>query len=124
MGIFMVYEMEIYNTILRNASFNFSFLLAPIRDFLTLVPFVALFQFFIGAPLSKFLCAKLLGSNTPARPRRFLFTPLFTIISMCPLMSLVATLPFKDFQGHLLITWISTTAINLPSNYCAQLGWY
>ena len=43
------------------------------------------------------------------------------VLTMCPLMSLVATLMFKDTH-HLLINWGKTFLANLPMAFFWQLA--
>ena len=40
---------------------------------------------------------------------------------MCPLMSLAATLLFKDAGSEIIAVWLQTTAINFPVALCWQL---
>ena len=40
---------------------------------------------------------------------------------MCPLMSLAATLLFKNAGSEIVAVWLQTTAINFPMALCWQL---
>ena len=40
---------------------------------------------------------------------------------MCPLMSLVATLLFKNAGSQIIAVWLETTVLNFPMAFCWQL---
>ena len=44
-----------------------------------------------------------------------------SVIFMCPLMSLAATLLFKDAGKEVIAVWLETTAMNFPMALCWQL---
>ena len=44
-----------------------------------------------------------------------------SVIFMCPLMSLTATLLFKDAGREVIAVWLETTAMNFPMALCWQL---
>lgn len=44
-----------------------------------------------------------------------------SIIGMCPLMSLAATLLFKNAGSQFIAVWLETTALNFPMAFFWQL---
>ena len=44
-----------------------------------------------------------------------------SVIFMCPLMSLAATLIFKNAGVEIISVWLETTALNFPMALCWQL---
>lgn len=44
-----------------------------------------------------------------------------SVIWMCPLMSLVATLLFKNAGSQIIAVWLETTVLNFPMAFCWQL---
>lgn len=45
-----------------------------------------------------------------------------SVIFMCPLMSLAATLLFKDAGREVIAVWLETTVMNFPMALCWQLS--
>jgi hypothetical protein len=50
-----------------------------------------------------------------------LLLSIFMVISMCPIMSMVATLMFKGIDSHLLFKWLIAFSFNLPMAFVWQI---
>lgn len=121
MATTMVYGMEVYNAILRHGQFAMTLLLLELRDFIMLTTTAFVLQACIGVPLAKRLTFRIV---TPKQARPFTIRTVMvvcTVISMCPLMSLVATIYFKGIIHHLLQAWLNATLFNLPVAFGFQL---
>ena len=75
---------------------------------------------FIAGPIALHFASWFLPEN-PSPFRRILTISTCTVLLMCPLMSLAATLYFKQELGSLPSVWLSTFLINLPMAFCWQM---
>ena len=113
MSTAMTIGMESYNLILMHASGNHLFKAVTI-DFPLMTITVALTQWFIAGPIALHFASWFLPEN-PSPFRRILTISTCTVLLMCPLMSLAATILFKGgFQKEMISIWLQTTAFNYP----------
>ena len=122
MAFTMVYGMELYNQALMAGGLSTDLFLAPLADIVPLMLAVIALETLVGGRLASRLLGRLLDpASTPA----LLYTILrgaFTCWSMCPMMSMVATLAFKQPPAdELIATWLQTTALNFPMALLWQL---
>lgn len=122
MAFAMVYGMELYNQALMAGGLSTRLFLAPFADIVPLVLVVIALETLIGGRLASRLLDRLLDpTNCPAL-LYVVFRGAFTCWSMCPMMSMVATLAFKQPPaGELVATWLQTTALNFPMALLWQL---
>lgn len=121
MATTMVYGMEVYNTMLRHGGFSISLLLLELDDFVILTGAAFILQACIGVPLAKRLTFRIVSpkQSSPLTIRTVMVV--CTVISMCPMMSLIATIYFKGMIHHLLHAWMYATLFNLPVAFSFQL---
>ena len=122
MAFAMVYGMELYNQALMAGGLSTNLFLIPFSDIVPLMLAVIVLETFIGGRLASHLLERLLDpKNTPALLYT-IFRGAFTCWSMCPLMSMVATLAFKQPPAsELIATWLQTAALNFPMALLWQL---
>jgi hypothetical protein len=121
MATVMVYGMETYNAFLRARAMRSSnFLVSPL-ELLILVPVVIILQSFIGGPSARYLAGKVCKDKIQGKARGYLVMPFFTVLIMCPLMSAVATLLFKDFSDSPIRAFMQTYGNNLPMAFVWQI---
>ncbi len=121
MSVTMVYGMEVYNACLRYGGFTVSLFFIPLHEMVLLTLIVFVIQSWVGVPLAKKLTFSFIN---PKLTNRFLFTlimSIFTVISMCPIMSMVATLMFKGVDSHLLTKWFNAFSLNFPMAFIWQI---
>jgi hypothetical protein len=121
MALAMIYGMEVYNAILRCGGLSTSVFFIQPWELGVLLVVVMVLQNLIGGPLARFLTFKLL---TPHKHPPIAITVVlssFTVLFMCPMMSLVATLLFKGMNGNVFLKWLKTFGYNFPMAYCWQL---
>lgn len=115
MAFAMVYGMELYNQALLAGGLRTELFAAPLADIVPLMAAVIVLESLVGGRVAARLVERTLGSD-PARCPEVLATILrgaFTCWTMCPMMSLVATLAFKQPPaGELVATWLQTVALN------------
>lgn len=122
MAFAMVYGMELYNQALMAGGLTTELFLTPFADIIPLMVAVIVLESLIGGKIAHHLTAKLLD---PAKSPALLctvFMGAFTCWSMCPMMSLVATIVFKQPPlGQFVATWLQTVAFNFPMALLWQL---
>lgn len=122
MVMVMVYAMICYNIALASGGMkNFVFVAA-----LGELPIMAVAAFvldtFIAGPLAKKNAFKLFTPGKDAPIFIVLAISIFSVLFMCPMMSLVAVLLFKGgFHAETVSLWIQTVALNFPMAFFWQL---
>lgn len=119
MSAAMTAGMESYNLILMRAS-GAHLIQAIAIDFPLMMLTVMLTQTFIAGPAAMRL-AQCFLPETPSPVRRMVTVSTCTVLLMCPLMSLAATLYFKRGLGYIPSVWLVTFLFNLPMAYCWQM---
>jgi len=121
MVIAMVYAMIVYNIALSTGGLqNFAFL-AAFRELLIMGPIAFILDTFI---VGGFAQRKALQIIDPRKENPFFLVIAISVVSvigMCPLMSLAATILFKDAGSQFVSVWLQTTAFNFPMALCWQL---
>jgi hypothetical protein len=121
MSVLMVYGMETYNAIIRMHTVNFATFLVPVYELILLSLIVYILQSALANPFSKFINKLIWGSDNMNPLYRSFTFPIFILIVMCPLMSLVATLLFKFDIHNFFPIWGHTILCNLPMALFWQL---
>lgn len=114
MATVMVYGMIVYNVALNTGN---TFLYA-LPEMPIMVPIAFILEFFVVGKLARKLAFKVVTPND--RPQFITYAISICICCiMCPVMSLVATLLFKDVKSF--GTWIQTWGMNFPMALLYQL---
>lgn len=122
MAFAMVYGMELYNQALMAGGLKTELFFAPFADIVPLMVAVIVLETLVGGRIAHRLTFRLLGPTKVPALLVTVFMGAFTCWSMCPMMSLVATLAFKQPPaGELVATWIQTVAMNFPMALLWQL---
>ena len=122
MAFVMVYGMEVYNASLRHCGLTAGSLTIPAAELLLLTAAVFFIQTFIGGPLARKLAFSVVD---PAKHRRRIVittVSAFTVLCMCPIMSLVAVLVFQMTGGRIAHKWLMTFLFNFPIAFFWQLA--
>lgn len=121
MAVTMVYAMELYNLALAEGGLvNRMFFLAG-QDLLPLSLCVIVLEKLLAGPCAKRLAFRIVipGQDRPIVV--ILAISIFTVCLMCPFMSCVATILFKQAGKQFLAVWLQTTAQNFPMAFCWQI---
>lgn len=115
MALLMVYGMICYNVALaRGGVENITFLLA-LHELLIMAPIAFILEFFVVEKLAVRLAFTFMRPTD--RPQFITYaTSLMIVCIMCPVMSLIATVLFKEQPSFAV--WVQTWGMNLP---CALL---
>lgn len=121
MVFFMVYAMICYNTALNIGEMKNEVFLSAFKELSFMGPIAFILDFFIIGHIAKKLAFKIVN---PAKDNPFflvLAISAISVIFMCPLMSLAATIIFKNPGVEFVAVWLETTAFNFPMALCWQL---
>ena len=119
MATVMVYGMIVYNVALNTGGVvsGFTFLAAT-HELVFMAPIAFVLEFFVVSKLAAMLAFKVMRPTD--RPQFITYAISICICCiMCPIMSLVATILFKDTKDF--ATWVQTWALNFPMAIMYQL---
>ena len=119
MATVMVYGMIVYNVALNTGGTvsGFTFLAAT-HELIFMAPIAFVLEFFVVSKLAGKLAFTVMRPTD--RPQFITYAISICICCiMCPVMSLIATILFKENQSF--GTWIQTWAMNFPMAICYQM---
>lgn len=118
MATIMVYGMIVYNVALNTGGVSGQTFLLATHEMIIMVPVAFVLEFFIVRKIAQKLAFTVMKPTD--RPQFITYAISICICCiMCPIMSLVATILFKD--QHTFGTWIHTWAMNFPMAICWQM---
>ena len=121
MVFFMVYAMICYNIVLNTGAMTNSVFLSAFRELTFMGPIAFVLDFFLVSKLA-FACANRMVNFRNCHPfSMILAISVASVAFMCPLMSLAATLLFKNAGSQFIAVWLETTALNFPMAFFWQL---
>jgi hypothetical protein len=121
MVVVMVYVMICYNIALNMGGLTNEVFLSAFKELIIMGPIAFILDFFIVGHLAKKAAFKIVN---PAKENPFHLVLAISAISvafMCPLMSLAATILFKDAGSQFVAVWFQTTAFNFPMAFFWQI---
>lgn len=121
MVFFMVYAMICYNIALNIGGMTNEVFLLAFRELVIMGPIAFVLDFFIVGKIAKYKTFRIVNPKHDNPFFIVLGISVISVIFMCPLMSLAATLLFKNAGSEIIAVWLQTTAINFPMALCWQL---
>ena len=123
MVFFMVYALICYNMTLAIGDFTNAVMLGAFKELIIMGPIAILLDMLVAGPLAKRFTFKIFNPAETKPIFIILSISIFSVIFMCPLMSLAATILFKGglLQGEIISIWIKTTIMNFPMAFFWQL---
>lgn len=121
MVIVMVYAMICYNIALETGGRRNEVFLMAIGELAIMGSIAFVLDFFLVGFLSKRITFKIFN---PQKDNLFLIILSISAVSvmfMCPLMSLAATILFKNAGAEFVAVWFQTTVLNFPMALLWQL---
>lgn len=121
MVFLMVYAMICYNTALHLGGMSNQVFLSAFHELIFMGPIAFVLDFFFVGPLAK---KKAFSIVNPRKENPFFLVLAISVVSvifMCPLMSLCATLIFQNAGSQVVSVWLQTTVLNFPMAFCWQL---
>ena len=122
MVFFMVYGMICYNICLNTGGMSNEVFLTAFHELVIMGPIAFILDFFIVSKLA-FACANRMVDVRSCHPfSMILAISVASIAFMCPLMSLAATILFKNAgSSEFVAVWLQTTVFNFPMAFFLQL---
>ncbi len=118
MATIMVYGMIVYNVALNTGGVQGITFLLALHEMPIMVPIAFVLEFFVVGKLAKMLAFTVMKPTD--RPVFITYAISICICCiMCPIMSLIATILFKD--THTFGTWIQTWGMNFPMAILYQM---
>lgn len=121
MAFVMVYAMVCYNIAWNIGGLENRVFLMAFSEMRIMWPAAFVLEFLVVERLASKLAFRIV---TPGQDK-----PIFVLLAissmivclMCPVMSLIATLLFKQPGTQLIAVWLQTTAVNFPMALCWQI---
>ena len=121
MAFVMVYAMICYNISLSVGGMQNFVFLAAFKEIIIMWPIaVALELLFVGK-LAQKLAFRFVTPGKDPMIMIVLAISAMSVCLMCPLMSLAATILFKNAGVEFVAVWLQTTALNFPMALCWQI---
>ena len=121
MDFLMVYAMICYNISLNTGSMTNRVFLDAFHELVIMGPIAFILDFFLVSKLA-FGCAMRMVDFKNCHPfSKILAISVPSVAFMCPLMSLAATILFKDAGNQIIAVWFQTTVFNFPMAFFWQL---
>ena len=117
----MVYAMVCYNIALNTGGMSNAVFLSAFRELPIMMPIAFILDFFLVGNLAKKAAFRMVDVKTERPFHLILAISAVSVAWMCPLMSLVATLLFKNAGSQIIAVWLETTVLNFPMAFCWQL---
>ena len=119
----MVYALICYNISLAIGDLSNAVFMGAFKELLIMAPIAFILDMLIAGPLAKKFTFRLFNPAETKPIFLILSISVFSIMFMCPLMSLAATIIFKGglFQSEVVAIWIKTTILNFPMAFFWQL---
>ena len=117
----MVYAMICYNIALNMGEMSNQVFLLAFHELPIMAPIAFILDFFIVGGLAKKIA---FGIVNPQRDNPFHIILAISAVSgafMCPLMSLAATILFKNAGSQIIAVWLKTTVCNFPMAFFWQI---
>ena len=117
----MVYAMICYNISLNIGGMANHVFLDAFHELVIMGPVAFILDFFLYGSLSKKFAFRIVNPAEDKPIMIILAISSITVCLMCPSMSLVATLLFKNPGKEVIAIWLQTTALNFPMAFFWQI---
>lgn len=119
--ILMVYAMICYNIALNIGGLDGSVFLSAFHELVIMAPAAFILDFFFVGNIAKKTAFRIVDPSKENPFHLILAISAVSVMWMCPLMSLAATIFFKDAGGNLIPVWLQTVALNFPMAFFWQI---
>ncbi|SFK63231.1 Protein of unknown function [Lachnospiraceae bacterium KH1T2] len=121
MAFVMVYAMICYNISLSIGGMSNKVFLMAFGELKIMLPIAFILEFFIVSKLSKFLAFRFIDPSKERPIVIILSISSMIVCLMCPMMSFIATLLFKNPGSEIIAVWLQTTVMNFPMAFFLQI---
>lgn len=117
----MVYAMICYNIALNTGGMSISIFGAAFHELIIMAPIAFILDFFFVGHMAKRAAFRLVNPQKENPFHLVLAISAVSVMWMCPLMSLAATILFKNAGSEFIAVWLQTTAFNFPMAFFWQM---
>ena len=121
MAFVMVYAMICYNIALNVGGLQNFVFLAAFKEIVIMWPIAVVLELLFVGKLAQKLAFRFVTPGKDPMIMMILAISAMSVCLMCPLMSLVATILFKNAGSEFVAVWLQTTAMNFPMALCWQI---
>ena len=121
MAFVMVYAMICYNISLSAGGLQNFVFLAAFNEIFIMWPIAAALELLFVGKLAQKLAFRFVTPGKDPMIMIILSISAMSVCLMCPLMSMAATILFKNAGTEFAAVWLQTTAINFPMALCWQI---
>ena len=121
MAFVMVYAMICYNISLSVGGLQNFVFLAAFNEIIIMWPIAVVLELLFVGKLAQRLAFRFVTPGKDPMIMIILSISAMSVCLMCPLMSLAATILFKDAGREFVAVWLQTTAFNFPMALCWQI---
>ena len=121
MAFVMVYAMICYNISLNVGGLQNFVFLAAFSEIIIMWPIAVILELLFVGKLAQILAFRFVTPGKYPMIMMILAISSMSVCLMCPLMSLAATILFKNAGSQFLSVWLQTTAFNFPVAFCWQI---
>ncbi len=121
MAFVMVYAMICYNISLNVGGLQNFVFLAAFQEMIIMWPIAVLLELIFVGKLAQKLAFRFVNPGKDPMIMVILGISAMSVCLMCPLMSLAATILFKNAGTEFVAVWLQTTAKNFLMAFCWQI---
>ncbi|SFR82527.1 hypothetical protein SAMN04487829_2385 [Pseudobutyrivibrio sp. NOR37] len=121
MAFVMVYAMICYNISLNVGGLKNFVFLAAFKEMIVMWPIAVVLELLFVGKLAQKLAFRLVTPGKDPIIMMILAISTMSVCLMCPLMSLTATILFKNAGTEIVAVWLQTTAMNFLVALCWQI---
>lgn len=121
MAFVMVYAMICYNIALNSGGMQNFVFLAAFHEIIIMWPIAVAFELLFVGRLAQKLAFRFVTPGKDSMILMILGISTMSVCLMCPLMSLAATILFKNAGTEFVAVWLQTTVLNFPMALCWQV---
>ena len=121
MAFVMVYAMICYNISLNVGGMQNFVFLAAFNEVIIMWPIAVVLELLFVGKLAQKLAFRFVTPGQDPMIMIVLAISMMSVCLMCPLMSLAATILFKDAGSEFVAVWLQTTVFNFPMALCWQI---
>ena len=121
MAFVMVYAMICYNISLNVGGIQNFVFIAAFKEMMIMWPIAVVLELLFVGKLAQILAFRFVTPGKDPMIMIILAISAMSVCLMCPLMSLVATILFKNAGAEFVAVWLQTTAMNFLMALCWQI---
>lgn len=114
MALVMVYALICYNISLDKGGLSNEVFLLAFHELIIMWPIAVVLELFVVEKLAQKLAFQVIATESAEPFFIILAISAVTVCLMCPMMSLIATILFKNLGSEIIAAWFQTTVMNFP----------